>query len=407
MASGGALCGGSWFDCIARGATLQHTLPGCASARSAPRPPLCAILLCTLLLAACAPARAPSAANPPAKPTAPAASSPGSAAQPAPPVDEKTVADFYRGKTLKIVVGYAAGGGYDLYARTLARKIGSYIPGQPNVVVENMPGAGGLLAANYIGRRGARDGTEMATFIQSLVLSARVGQSGVEFDPGALNWIGNPSSEYTACAFRSDLGFTTFQQAAASGKTLQFGAASVGGENWYVPKILEAGGVGKWNVVTGYDGTSKVRLAVEQGELDGGCLTALLQITPAWFQGDPPFARILLQTGKSRQPELSDVPTWRETSLDPALLPAIEVAEAMERMARPFAMPPGVPADRLAAVRRAWVQTWQDPEIVEVARTAQLRIDAQDYQTLEDDVRTLMSVPDQLLPQVKQFFTTE
>ena len=165
--------------------------------------------------------------------------------------------------------------------------------------------------------------------------------------------------------------------------------------------------MGKWNVVTGYDGTSKVRLAIEGGELDGGCLTTLLQITPDWFQGNPPFARILLQTGKARQPDLPDVPTWRETNVDPALLPVLDVAEAQERMARPFAMPAGVPADRLAAVRRAWVQAWQDPEIVEVARTARLPINAQDYQTLEDDVRTLMSVPDNLLPQVKQFFTAE
>ncbi len=385
---------------------MHRLLQGHAS-RTRPRPARTLVLLCAALLAACAPARAPSAASAPPQPAAAAPAAPGGQAQPAAPSDDKAVADFYRGKNLKIVVGYAAGGGYDLYARTLARKLGSYIPGQPNVIVENMPGAGGLLAANYIARRAPHDGTEMATFIQSLVLSARVGQSGVEIDPRTLSWIGNPSSEYTACAFRSDLGFTTFQQAVDSGKTLQFGAASVGGENWYVPKLLEAGGVGKWNVVTGYDGTSKVRLAVEQGELDGGCLTALLQITPDWFKGDPPFARILLQTGKTRSPELPDVPTWRETNVDPALLPVMEVAEAMERMARPFAMPPGVPADRLAAVRRAWVQAWQDPEIVEVARTAGLRINAQDYQSLEDDVRTLMAVPDALLPQVKQFFTTE
>ena len=120
-----------------------------------------------------------------------------------------------------------------------------------------MPGAGGLLAANYIARRAPRDGSEMATFIQSLVLSARVGQSGVELDPRTINWIGNPTAEYTACAFRSDLGFTSFQQAAESGKTLQFGAASVGGENWYVPKLLEAGGVGKWNVVTATMGPAR------------------------------------------------------------------------------------------------------------------------------------------------------
>jgi tripartite-type tricarboxylate transporter receptor subunit TctC len=386
---------------------MQRLLPGCPNPRNSSRLPRTLLLLCAVLLAACAPARTPSATSPPPPPAAAAAAAPSGEAQPAAPPDEKAVADFYRGKNLKIVVGYAAGGGYDLYARTLARKIGSYIPGQPNVIVENMPGAGGLLAANYIARRAPRDGTEMATFIQSLVLSARVGQSGVEIDPLTLSWIGNPSSEYTACAFRGDLGFTTFQQAAESGRTLQFGAASVGGENWYVPKLLEAGGVGKWNVVTGYDGTSKVRLAIEGGELDGGCLTALLQITPDWFQGNPPFARILVQTGKTRQPDLPDVPTWRETNVDPALLPVLEVAEAQERMARPFAMPSGVPADRLAAVRRAWVQAWQDPEIVEVARTARLPINAQDYRTLEEDVRTLMSVPDNLLPQVKQFFTTE
>jgi tripartite-type tricarboxylate transporter receptor subunit TctC len=387
---------------------MQRMRPDRAISRHSFRPLWTLTLLCAVLLAAaCAPARTPSATSPPPTPAAPAAAAPGSAAQPTAVPDEKAVADFYRGKNLKIVVGYAAGGGYDLYARTLARKIGSYIPGQPNVIVENMPGAGGLLAANYIARRAPRDGTEMATFIQSLVLSARVGQNGVEIDPRTINWIGNPSSEYTACAFRSDLGFTSFQQAVESGKTLQFGAASVGGENWYVPKLLEAGGVGKWNVVTGYDGTSKVRLAIEGGELDGGCLTTLLQMTPDWFQGNPPFARLLLQTGKTRQPDLPDVPTWRETNVDPALLPVLDVAEAQERMARPFAMPAGVPADRLAAVRRAWVQAWQDPEIVEVARTARLPINAQDYRTLEEDVRTLMSVPDNLLPQVKQFFTTE
>jgi tripartite-type tricarboxylate transporter receptor subunit TctC len=314
------------------------------------------------------------------------------------------VESFYRGRTFKIVVGFSAGGGFDTYARLVARKLGDYIPGRPTVIVENMPGAGSLRAAQYVAILAPRNGAEMVVFIQGLILSARVGQQGVDFDPRTLNWIGNPLPENTVCAIRNDLGFTTFQQAAQSGRTLQFGAAGTGGESWYVPKILEAGGAGKWNLISGYDGSSKVRLAVEQGEVEGVCTTGMLQGSPYWFEGDSAIARLVLQTGKTRSPEAPNVPTWRELGLDASLAPIFDTAEALETIGRPFAMPPGVPADRVAAIRRAWLEAWKDPDILAAAAQARFDVNAQGHEQVEAGVRTIMALPESQVQQIKDIF---
>jgi tripartite-type tricarboxylate transporter receptor subunit TctC len=362
--------------------------------------------LLALACARAAPASAPPAPAAPAAQTpaqAPAAGQAGSA-RPAAPAGDPSVEGFYRGQSLKLIVGFGAGGGFDTYTRLVARKLGDYIPGRPTVVVENMAGAGSLRAAQYIASVAPRNGTEMAVFVPGLILGARVGQQGVDFDPRTLNWIGNPVPEKTVCTLRSDLGFATFQQAVQSGRTLPVGASGTGGENWYVPKLLEAAGLGKWNVVTGYDGTNKIRLAVEQGEVDGVCSTGLLQSTPHWFEGDPPFARLVLQTGKTRAAELPNVPTWRELGVETSLAAMYDTAEALDIIARPFAMPPGVPADRLAAVRRAWLEAWKDPDVVATATQARFDVAAQGHETIEAGVQTIMALPDSEVPRVRELF---
>jgi tripartite-type tricarboxylate transporter receptor subunit TctC len=383
----------------------------------------CVLLLALALAVGCAPAASPAQPTPAAaaKPATPAvaaspvaaspvAASPAAQGKPAPApapaatFDQQAVAAFYRGKTVKIVVGYAAGGGFDLYARLLARKLGAYIPGNPTVIVENMPGAGSLTAANYIARVAPKDGTEMATFIQTIVMAARVGGQGVEFDPLQLTWLGNPLPEPTVCAIRSELGITDLRQAGASGRVLQFGSAGANGNSFYMPNILQRAGVARFNIVAGYAGTSPLRLAMEQGELDGSCAVGWLLTQPEWFTGDQPFARLVVQTGKTRSKDLPNVPTWREFPVDPGLAPLLDAAEAVEEITRPYAMPPGVPADRAAAMRQAFMQAWQDPELQAEAERAKLPADARDHAFVEAAVDTIMRTPDSVLPQVKEFF---
>jgi tripartite-type tricarboxylate transporter receptor subunit TctC len=342
-------------------------------------------------------------------PAAPATSSPSSPTVAVPSAsptafNEQVVADFYRGKTITIIVSQAPGGGYDTYARLVARKLGEYIPGKPTVIVENMTGGGGLVAANHVATAAPKDGTRIVLFPQGLIFAARAKAAGVEFDPLTLNWIGNPIPDYVPCVFRSALGFNTFQDAVASGKVLNFGSTGAGADTWYLPKILEASGLGKWNVILGYNGIAAVRLAVEQGELDGVCSTGLVQTARAWYQGDKPFAKILLQSGKTRSADLPNVPTWREVNLSPEVIPLVDAAEATEVISRPFAMAAGVPADRVAAVRAAWLKAWKDPDVLDAATKAGFAVNAQGHQVLEAAVRTVMALPESQIPRLKVIF---
>lgn len=318
------------------------------------------------------------------------------------------VADFYAGKTVTIIVGFSPGGGYDTYGRLLARKLGDHIPGNPEVIVENMEGANSLVAANHIAKVAPDDGTVLGTFLPSHILGAALGQPEVEFEPLELSWIGTPRPVSVPCVFRNDF-HADFASFIESGDTANAAATGRGGNSWYVPMILQAAGLGEWNVVTGYEGSSEARLAVEQGEADAICSTGLVETVPQWVEGPDAFASFVVQTGEERTEgdDLPDVPTWSEFDVPEDIAAIMRVAEGLEQIDRPFAMPPGVPEDRLAAIRQAWTDTWADPDVQAAATEANFVIDARDWQHVQAGVEKIAALPEQLVDQTKEIFGFE
>lgn len=368
------------------------------------------------LLIACAPSAPPTATPAPPKPapatapTQPAAKptqapQPTQAAQatvvPKAGLEELTAAErtaveqFYRGKTFTIVVGFSAGGGYDTYSRLLARNLGKYIPGNPNVIVENRTGAGSLIAANQVYTSGPKDGTAMVMFDQYLVLGQAAGKSGIEFDSKKFNWVGNPAPDFPACAFRSDLGFNTFEEMLKSGKEIVMGATGVGSEPYVAPSAIKAATGANMKIVTGYEGTSRIRLAVENKELDGACWGwSSVKVTAAeWFTGDRPFARVLVQMGRERHRDLPNVPLVREFVKSPEQTKLMDFVDAASEINRPWALPPGVPAERVKAVRLAVVRALNDPDAKAEAEKARLILEPQDYRVLERAIDSVFALP--------------
>jgi tripartite-type tricarboxylate transporter receptor subunit TctC len=315
------------------------------------------------------PAEAKPAASPAAKPALSKAEGPAEAKPAASPVakpmyDEKAVADFYRGKNFRIVVGFGAGGGFDTIYRLWGRYAPKYIPGNPTVIVENMTGAGGLIAANHAFNVAPKDGTTMVSMdLFTAVLGYLAGAKGIEFDASRWQWVGNPGDySPTVCAVRSELGFNTFSDFLKSGKELILGASGKGNIFYATPRVVQAATGAKIKVIDGYDGNPAVRRSIENKELDGACWSwsSMSTVAPHWFEGSQPPMKVILQGGKEPFPELKDVELLRSFVKEPELLRMVEVLELAVYHVYLSALAPGVPVDRVEAVRDAWLKGWAD-----------------------------------------------
>ena len=285
------------------------------------------------------------------------------------------VEDFYRGKTVNMIVGYSAGGGYDIYARSVARYMGNHLPGQPKVVVTNMPGAGSLVSVNHLYNIAPKDGTAIATFGRGLPMEPLIGSAKVQFDATKLTWIGSVSSELSVCAVTQKSKVTTFDDAL----TIE---AAVGGEgsgsdpDTYASLVRNLFGA-KMKLVTGYPGGNDMTLAIERGELDGRCgwsWGSIKATRPDWVSG-PNKLRILLQMTLERSHEMPDVPTVLEKAKTPADKEVVKLIVSRQTVARPFAAPPGIPEDRKIALRRAFDDTMIDKDFVAEAKTLSLEVE--------------------------------
>ena len=349
------------------------------------------------------PVASPAAASSPVASPSPAASpqaaaAPGAAPAAAKPAgfDQNAVAEFYRGKTLRIVVGLAAGGGFDTIYRIWGRHAGKYIPGNPTVIVENMTGAGGLLAANYLYNNAPKDGTTMGTMDMFItILGQSAGAKGIELDGTKLNWVGNPGDETpAACALRTELGYKTFPEALKSGQELIFGASGKGNVFYATPRILAAATGAKIKLIDGYPGNPAVRLAVENKELDGACwgLASMRTSAPNWFEGNPPLMTIVLQSGKTPYREIPNVELLRSYVTDPDLVKMVDVLENAIYHTYLSALPPGVPPDRVAAIRDAWLKTWNDPDLKQDLTKTQFRFSPVSGEETERVVKQILAM---------------
>lgn len=290
-----------------------------------------------------------------------------------------SVADFYRGKQLTLIVGFGPGGGYDAYARLLARHIGAHIPGSPNVVVQNKPGAGSLVAANYLYNVAKKDGTVIGTFERSMSLIALLGSNkSVKFEPQNFNWLGSMSS-FQNDAFllfvKSNSKFTSAEQLRkATSKPLTVGGTASGAAANDVPKLLKDVLGLNIHLIPGYPDNNTLALAFERGEIDGdtSSLSSLRINHPDWLKNKK--IRILIQFGRStRHPDLPNVPTAQELAQSQEALDLIQMAELPYVTARPFVAPPGMPQDRAKALQVAFEATLKDKAFLSDAK--HMRID--------------------------------
>lgn len=311
-------------------------------------------------------------------------------------------AEMFEGETVRVLIGYGAGGGYDRYGRQLARHIGKHLPGKPNVVAVNMPGAGGLKVVNYLYNVAPKDGTNFGIFARSAALYAfSTDNKAIRYDPLKLTWIGTSSSyrgEAYIMAVRKDFGAETFADLQKSGKELNFAATGPGSDGHDVPLVLRDVYRINAQVVRGYPGGNTLYLAVDRGEMDARMagFASVKTAHPEWLKPDSPV-RILLQFAtKTRLPEFPDVPTARELVGNDEDLALIKMMEAPFYMARPFAGPPGMPADRTKALRTAFMQAHEDPQYVEEARKLKLLVSAASGEEVEELVQDLAKTPKKL-----------
>jgi tripartite-type tricarboxylate transporter receptor subunit TctC len=298
------------------------------------------------------------------------------------------VSNFYQGRTINLYIGYSIGGAYDVYARQIARTIGKHIPGNPTVVPQNMEGAGSLRAANYIYSRAPKDGSAIATFARGAAFYPLMGLHGATFDAQKLNWLGSANNETSLCVAWAATGITSIDQL----KTQEMTAGGTGPSDDTVQfvKVINATLGTKMRPVTGYPGGGDVLLAMERGEVQGRCgwsYSSLLSTRKSWIADHK--INILLQLGLRKHPDLPNVPLVIDLPMPPDKLAILRLVFARQVMGRPFVAPPGVPADRIAALRAAFMATMTDPEFLADAEKAQLEIapvDGEEVQKLVADI---------------------
>jgi tripartite-type tricarboxylate transporter receptor subunit TctC len=283
---------------------------------------------------------------------------------------------FFKGKTIRFVVGYGPGGGYDIFTRAITRHLGRHIPGQPVVIVENMAGAGSLIAANYLYSKAAPDGLTVGNFSGgSLILQQIMGRPGVQFDARKFEWIGVPARDNIVCALTNASGITSAEQWLAAPKPVKLGGLSPGNATDDVPKILKTMGF-PIQLVEGYRATTEIQLAAEKAEVSGGCWP-WETIRRGWAQalarGD---VRVVLQVVPKAHSDHPTVPLagkFAKTKAQQELL-QFGVYDPVA-LNRPYVLPPGTPKDRVETLRRAFLVTLQDPDFLAEAKKLQLDID--------------------------------
>jgi tripartite-type tricarboxylate transporter receptor subunit TctC len=264
-----------------------------------------------------------------------------------------TTHDFYRGKVVRIFVGLAAGGGFDTYARVIGRHLGKHIPGHPTIVVENMVGAGGLIAANHLYKVAKPDGLTMGHFLGGLFLLQVFGKPGVEFDARKFEYVGVPVKDNPACAFIRASGITSIEKWLAAKTPVKVGAVAQGSPTDEVPKILAASIGVPVQIVSGYKGTSAIRLAAEGGEVVGGCW-GWESIRATWRKGiEAGEVVVVLQTQPQPASDIPTVPLAMSFARTDEARRLIKVGiQDAGAITRPFVLSPGTPKERVQLLRK-------------------------------------------------------
>jgi tripartite-type tricarboxylate transporter receptor subunit TctC len=279
--------------------------------------------------------------------------------------------DFYRGKSIRIVVGFSAGGGFDTYARAISRHMSKHIPGSPSIVVENMTGAGSLIAANYTYSSAKPDGLFVGIWNSAYVLRQALGDKAVRFDARKLGWVGAPTKGTPFCSIMAHTGLKSFKDVVAANRELKMGSTGPGSTYDDMPQILNRTQGTKFKVISGYEGTSTILVAMRRKEVDGGCWTWESARTTARpmldAKGDDKLIPFLIHS-REEDPEVKDLPLIPEVIKGADNLSAYQTWVGTYEFQRPFSVPPGTPKERLELLRKAFAATMKDSEFIAEAK---------------------------------------
>jgi len=310
---------------------------------------------------------------------------------------------YYKGKNVRIIVGASAGGGYDTYSRTLARHMGKHVPGNPTFVVDNMPGAGFLISANYMYRIAKPDGLTIGHFIGGLFLQQLLGKPGVEFDARKFEYMGVPAQDNYMLAVHKSTGITSMEQWLNSKQVVKLGGVGAGSATDDIPKVLATAIGLPMQLVSGYKGTADVRLAFDSQEVLGVC-NSWESFKATWSKELSSGELVVLMQNVAKphpdQPKLPLAISYAKTDEGQKLIKAL--VHSVGPTARPYVLPPGTPKDRVQILRKAFMDTMKDPEFLADASKAKLDINALDGAELEKNVRAVFDLDPQLIPRAKE-----
>jgi tripartite-type tricarboxylate transporter receptor subunit TctC len=275
----------------------------------------------------------------------------------------QSAADFYRGKAVNLIVGYSPGGGYDTYTRILARHLGKHIPGNPTVVVQNMPGAGSLKLANYLYNIAPKDGTTIGIFSRGMAMEPLIGGANTQFDSTKFTWLASGTNETSVFVAWHTSPVKTWNDLMT--KTFTVGGEGSGSDPDIYALLLKNAFGAKLKLITGYPGTAEIAIALERGEVDtraSWSWTSLKTLKPDWLAQKK--VNLPVQLSLTKGSDLPDVPLISEFAANDRQRQMLKLILSRQEMARPYAAPPDLPDDRKAALRKAFDNAWSDPELL-------------------------------------------
>lgn len=313
----------------------------------------------------------------------------------------ETPAEFYKGKTISMMIGYPPGGGYDIYARLIANHMERHMPGNPSIVPKNRPGAASLTAVNELYSVYPKDGSHIATFARSVAMDRLLGRQGTNFEPTEFNWIGSANNEVSICTVWHTVGIKSVRDLLT--REIIFGANAAGSESDVYPTILRNLFGAKVRTVTGYPGANDLMLAMERGETQGRCgyTWSAAQATRADWIAEGKIV-VALQFAVEKHPDLPNVPTVMELARNDHERQALELILAGQAMGRPFAAPPGVPADRVTALRRAFDATMSDVAFRAEADRLKLELQPVPGEDIQALVARMFAAPKDVIETARQ-----
>jgi tripartite-type tricarboxylate transporter receptor subunit TctC len=285
----------------------------------------------------------------------------------------QTPAEFYKGKNVDIQIGYSVGGGYDVYARLIARYLGKYIPGNPTVIPRNMEGAASLRLANYIYSAAPKDGTTIGSVSRGAAFDPLLGSEAAKFDASKFNWLGSANDEVSLCVSLTKSGITKFDELTT--KELTIGSTGTADDTYQFPAVMNGVLGTKFKMVTGYPGGNDVSLAMERGEVQGRCGWSWSSIKSTklnWVEDKT--ISLLVQMSLAKHPDLPNVPLVTDLAKTDEQRQIFKLIFARQVMGRPYMLPPGVPQDRVDALRKAFMDTMKDKEFLAEADKVKLEI---------------------------------